>query len=476
MSYIVLSALLVYIIITSLFGLQQVGIWYFWVRVSDRVTRRRCVTVYVDVSILSWSNKATSHLTAQLVDDVYCPCHQCLCVSSHSSVFYLWWSKLCRRWPRTSKSMVKCRRDATHVSRFRMERRRRNHAHSSSPPVRAPGWIDFLHSVLLDDCQMTVMGRILLRFFYKVWFFGAVYFCLSWLFLIVRRSACADLWLDGCFSPSSFRSFSSVVYWKSSVNANRTFKNSASIVYSKTVWKMRMNRWFNERRSATNLSSCLICFLLMLFMKLVWWMFPFVIRWLNQRRRRNNNSVTGHSARISLWIDRWAADDVDSLRDSSNFRFRMCWIRFTLSSIFWNINWISSSPRGDLSRSISRNSPNGLRRSPSSVMCFRILSRKEPTNCFCSLLEALTQSCNHLIELTLLIIDRTEEEQFTIQFSNRFSDTTKILADVVVFVNVLLEILKDEKKEWKVIRLQTSEIHDFLRRFTTVGRCRLIVQ
>lgn len=38
-----------------------------------------------------------------------------------------------------------------------------------------------------DDCQMTVMGRIILRFFYKVWFFGAVYFCMSWLFIIVSN-------------------------------------------------------------------------------------------------------------------------------------------------------------------------------------------------------------------------------------------------------------------------------------------------
>ncbi|CAF4065205.1 unnamed protein product, partial [Adineta steineri] len=39
--------------------------------------------------------------------------------------------------------------------------------------------------VTTDQCQMTVMGRIILRFFYKVWFFGAVYFCLSWLYLVV---------------------------------------------------------------------------------------------------------------------------------------------------------------------------------------------------------------------------------------------------------------------------------------------------
>ncbi|CAF4144545.1 unnamed protein product [Rotaria sordida] len=44
--------------------------------------------------------------------------------------------------------------------------------------------------VTTDQCEMTVMGRIILRFFYKVWFFGAVYFFLSWLFLIVFLISC----------------------------------------------------------------------------------------------------------------------------------------------------------------------------------------------------------------------------------------------------------------------------------------------
>ena len=39
MSYIVLTGLLVYIIFTSLFGLQQLGIWFFWVRVSTERQR-----------------------------------------------------------------------------------------------------------------------------------------------------------------------------------------------------------------------------------------------------------------------------------------------------------------------------------------------------------------------------------------------------------------------------------------------------
>jgi hypothetical protein len=48
--------------------------------------------------------------------------------------------------------------------------------------------------LFLDECQMTVMGRIILRFFYKVWFFGAIYFCLSWLYLLVNIDR--DLFVD----------------------------------------------------------------------------------------------------------------------------------------------------------------------------------------------------------------------------------------------------------------------------------------
>ncbi|CAF1187400.1 unnamed protein product [Adineta steineri] len=48
--------------------------------------------------------------------------------------------------------------------------------------------------VTTDQCQMTVMGRIILRFFYKVWFFGAVYFCLKYvLFLVFLMSGLIKL-------------------------------------------------------------------------------------------------------------------------------------------------------------------------------------------------------------------------------------------------------------------------------------------
>ena len=87
----------------------------------------------------------------------------------------------------------------------------------------------------LDECQMTVMGRIILRFFYKVWFFGAIYFCLSWLFLLVRipRNSLID-----CRSSLLSRSSWPVQSSFSVVNVNRIFKNTPPIIYSNTKKKM----------------------------------------------------------------------------------------------------------------------------------------------------------------------------------------------------------------------------------------------
>jgi hypothetical protein len=73
------------------------------------------------------------------------------------------------------------------MSVFRMERSVLNHVHNLLQQVDIVFNLNlFLFEIyVIDECQMTVMGRIILRFFYKVWFFGAVYFCLSWLFLVV---------------------------------------------------------------------------------------------------------------------------------------------------------------------------------------------------------------------------------------------------------------------------------------------------
>ena len=78
-------------------------------------------------------------------------------------------------------------------SRFRMAQLSFNRVRNSLLQVGdVLGWerrFAQFDSLFADQCQMTVMGRIILRFFYKVWFFGAVYFCLSWLFLVVSPSS-----------------------------------------------------------------------------------------------------------------------------------------------------------------------------------------------------------------------------------------------------------------------------------------------
>ena len=46
----------------------------------------------------------------------------------------------------------------------------------------------------LDSCTMTRMSALLLRFFYKAWFFGAYYYWMMWTFLIV--SLCSFIYVS----------------------------------------------------------------------------------------------------------------------------------------------------------------------------------------------------------------------------------------------------------------------------------------
>ena len=85
-----------------------------------------------------------------------------------------------------------------------------------------------------------------------------------------------------------------------------------------------------------------------------------------------------------------------------------------------------------------------------------------------------TQCGNRLIKSPLLIIDGVKDEHFSIQFADGFSDTTEIVGDAVVFVNVLLEMLKGKNEEDKIIGVQTSEIVNFVLGSTSVVSGRLI--
>ncbi|CAF1232164.1 unnamed protein product [Adineta steineri] len=135
MSYIVLSLLLTYIIVTSIFGLQQLGIWYLWVRMY-RFSRGRTKpqAILMLCSLMMFIVVAINIFVYLLIPQysIYGDQHYAITANNGTVII-----KQCTQY------------------------------------------------VTTDQCQMTVMGRIILRFFYKVWFFGAVYFCLSWLYLVV---------------------------------------------------------------------------------------------------------------------------------------------------------------------------------------------------------------------------------------------------------------------------------------------------
>ncbi|CAF3173876.1 unnamed protein product [Rotaria socialis] len=139
-SYIVLSLLLAYIIVTSLYGLQQLGIWFLWIRMY-RFSRGR--TKPQAILMLS---SLMMFIVVAINAFVY------LLIPQYSIYGDQYYSAVVNNGTQTVEMCTQF--------------------------------------VSTDDCQMTVMGRIILRFFYKVWFFGAAYFLLSWLFLIVFLISC----------------------------------------------------------------------------------------------------------------------------------------------------------------------------------------------------------------------------------------------------------------------------------------------
>ncbi|CAF1239396.1 unnamed protein product, partial [Rotaria sordida] len=120
-SYIVLSLLLIYIIVTSLFGLQQLGIWYFWVRMYRFSRGRTKPQAILMLSSLMMFIVVAINAFVYLLIPQY---------SIYGDQYYA--------------SVV-------------------NNATVIVQPCT--------QYVTTDQCEMTVMGRIILRFFYKVWFF-----------------------------------------------------------------------------------------------------------------------------------------------------------------------------------------------------------------------------------------------------------------------------------------------------------------
>lgn len=139
-SYILLALFLTYIIFTSIFGLQQLGIWYFFIRMYRFSRGRTKPQALLLLSSLLMFIVVAINVFVYLLIPQY---------SIYGNQFYL-----------------------------------------QTRPHRRPSTQSCTQYVTTDLCQMTVMGRILLLFFYKVWFFAAAFFVLSWLFLIVFLASC----------------------------------------------------------------------------------------------------------------------------------------------------------------------------------------------------------------------------------------------------------------------------------------------
>lgn len=94
------------------------------------------------------------------------------------------------------------------------------------------------------------MGRIILRFFYKVWFFGAICFCLSWLFLLVN--------LEKNFLCNYHRVFSEL----SAESIDQSLSSSRieySRIYRGNVLRRSRRRWsINSLNEQQNFSKLIL--------------------------------------------------------------------------------------------------------------------------------------------------------------------------------------------------------------------------
>jgi len=133
-SYVFLSGLLIYIIFTSLYGLQQIGIWYFWVQMY-RFSRKR--------------TKPQALL-------MLCSLLMFIVVAINVFVYLL-------------------------IPQYAIYGDQHYSTNNNNGTI-------IIHSctqyVATDECQMTVMGRIILRFFIKFGFLEQSIFVLVGYFLL----------------------------------------------------------------------------------------------------------------------------------------------------------------------------------------------------------------------------------------------------------------------------------------------------
>lgn len=135
LDYILFAALVVYLVVSSMAGIRNIGIWFFWLRMYRiRPRRTRPQGILMMCMILMFIQLGINVILYELTPQY----------SSFGSQHYR-----VNGTNTTAASVEKC---------------------STSQSE--------------DDCVITRMTLLLTRFFYKMWFFGAAYYWGTWAFLL----------------------------------------------------------------------------------------------------------------------------------------------------------------------------------------------------------------------------------------------------------------------------------------------------
>lgn len=136
--YVLFGAIVMFILFCSMGGLQHIGIWFCWIRMYKiRPYRTKPQGLLIMVYLLMFVTLAMNILLYQLTPQY----------SMYGSQHYM------------------AAPNATNATA----------PHRKLMPCST--------NASSNDCVMTRIGVLLVRFFYKVWFFGAVYYWASWGFL-----------------------------------------------------------------------------------------------------------------------------------------------------------------------------------------------------------------------------------------------------------------------------------------------------
>nr|KAG5696000.1 hypothetical protein BaRGS_023379 [Batillaria attramentaria]KAG5709644.1 hypothetical protein BaRGS_001694 [Batillaria attramentaria] len=132
LDYILMTGIIVYFVLCSMTGVRRIGIWFLWIRMY-KVRPRRTVPqgLLMFCMILMFLVLAINVIVYELTPQY----------SSFGSQHYL--------------------------------------------VTMTTSLILAIFLVLADECTITRMALLLTRFFYKMWFFGAAYYCCTWAFLAI---------------------------------------------------------------------------------------------------------------------------------------------------------------------------------------------------------------------------------------------------------------------------------------------------